>query len=1026
MTPERYREVGRLCRAAMELEPEQRAAYLAEACGSDEALRQEVESLLGYEARSGGFIDRHALDVIAQMMTEYPTTRVIGRSFGHYRFLTLLGKGGMGEVYLGEDTRLGRKVAIKLLPARFTTDPGRVRRFAQEARAASALNHPNIITIYEIGEASTEDGSTHYIVTEYVEGETLRRRMTTQQRMKPLEAIDVAAQIAAALSTTHGAGIAHRDIKPENVMVRRDGYIKVLDFGLAKLTEPSSPMADAQATVVTGASTETGIVIGTPRYMSPEQARGEKVDVRTDIFSLGVMLYEMIAGQAPFAGKTPGETIASILRDEPPSLTESTPDAPQELEQIIGKALRKDRVERYQTARDLLTDLKELKQRIEIEAKLRGATFAVPPSSGGAQQRSLQSKGWTTRHKRLAICAAAALFIAAIGGWFYFDRRPALTEKDTILLADFENKTSDAVFDGVLKQVLASQLQQSPFLSLFPEARVRQTLQQMNRPPDVRVTAETAREVCVRHDLKALIAGSIAQFGTHYAITLEAINGQSGEQLAQEQVEAASKEEVLRALSQAATRLREKLGESLNSIQRFDRPIEPATTAKLEAYKAWSVGIERSYSGKSMEAIPLYERAVEIDPNFAQAWSVLSVVYWVNGQIELAAQAAEKGYALRGTVGEYERLRIDNFYHAFATGDLNKRIDVLMLQKQIYPHTHSGPNDLALTYILIGQYDQAVAEAREAIRLSPNFGPAHRLLGWALLRINRLAQAKDFLTQSLEQKLDSLDSHSILYQIAFISGDTAKMQERVDWARGRPDEHIAFDWQTGAAAFAGQWRRAQELSGRAIDLTARSDTKEIAARYATEQALRGAVFGDCRQARAVAAQGLKLARGRASLPRAALALALCGEENQARPLVDELTRRYPEDTLLNSIWAPLIQATINLQRGAPAQAIEQLQTASRYEAAAEFWLQYQRGQAYLKLKRGAEAAVEFQKILDHRGYAPLSPLYPLAHLGLARAATRAGDATKSRKAWENFFAAWKEADADLPILSEAKREHEKR
>jgi eukaryotic-like serine/threonine-protein kinase len=1021
MTPERYEQIGMLYQAALEREPAERAAFLAEACGADEALRREVASLIASHEQAGDFIEQPLDDVAAGWQEgDRPLPQ---SSFSHYRMLSLLGKGGMGEVWLAEDTQLGRKVAVKLLPAAFTTDAGRVRRFAQEAHAASALNHPNIITIYEIGEVATENGSAHYIVTEYVEGETLRQRMTSapHNQMKLTEAVDVAAQVAAALTAAHHRGIAHRDIKPENVMVRRDGYVKVLDFGLAKLTEPSSPAVGVKAQTVFGASasTEAGMVMGTPRYMSPEQARGEKVDVRTDIFSLGVVLYEMVAGRPPFTGATASETIASILRDEPPLLTRQVPEAPPELERIVSRALRKDRAERYQhqPAKDLLNDLNLLKQEMLI---------------GDPKSRTSRA---ASRNRRIHILSAlVVLLLAAIAAWFYSKRPPVLSSKDTILLADFENKTGDEFFDVMLKQGLAIQLQQSPFLHLFPEAQMRHELRLMKRAPNERVTAEIAREICARQNLKALIAGAIAPLGSHYVITLEALNSQTGESLAYEQVQAENKEQVLRALSQVATRLRGRLGESLSSIQRFDKPLVEATTSKLEAFKAWSLGVELSFRGKPMEAIPFYQRAVELDPEFAHAHSVLSAVYWATGRPGLAAEHAEKGYQLKDKVSEYEKLRITNFYHGFATGNLDKRIEALMLLKGSYPRESGAPTDLAYTYSMIGQYDQAVAKAREDIRLNPNFAPAHRALAWPLLRLNRFAEAKDVLAQALQQqKLDIPDSHTFLYQIAFIQstgqstgGDTADMQEQIGWARGKPYEYVAFDWQTGAAAYAGQWRKAQDFSRRAIDLAARGDTKEIAAQYAAEQALRGAMFGDCRRARADAEQGLKLVRGRASLPRAALALALCREANQARSLIEEMTKLYPEDTIINSIWLPVIRAAMELQRGNTGQAVEQLQPTSRYDAAAEFWPPTLRGQAYLKLGRGAEAAAEFQKILDHRGYTPLSPLYPLAHLGSARAAAIVGDKAKSRKSYEDFLASWKGADSDLPPMTEAKREYERK
>ncbi|MGH9753723.1 MAG: protein kinase domain-containing protein [Blastocatellia bacterium] len=997
MTPEEYEQIGKFYQAALEREPAERAVFLAEVCGDDESLRREVESLLAAHEQTEDFIERTPDDVAAGWQAAERSLPAHG--FSHYRMLSLLGRGGMGEVWLAEDTRLGRKVAIKLLLDEYTTDADRVRRFEQEARAASALNHPNIITIHEIGEAD----STHYIVTEYVEGETLRRRM--QRRMESPEMIDVASQIAAAISAAHDAGVTHRDIKPENVMLRRDGFVKVLDFGLAKLTEPP-PKLDSRDSTLFKENTASGQIMGTPQYMSPEQARGEKVDARSDLFSLGVMLYEMIAGRAPFAGTTPGEMIASILRDEPAPLGECAPDAPREFESIVGKALRKDRAERYQTASELCADLKELKRRIELGTKVGGAMNVA-------------------RHRR-AILAGAALLIAALVGLAtrpYFNPRPALTEKDTILLADFENKTGDEVFDNMLKQALAIQLQQSPFLKLFPEEQSRQTLRLMRRSPDERVTAALAREICERENIKALIAGSIAPLGGHYVITLEAINGQSGESLAREQVEAESKELALRALAQAATGLREKLGESLSSIQRFDRSFEDATTHNLEAFKLYARGDDLVVRGRMMEAIPLLRRAVELDPDFAYAWSMLSVAYIATSRPGRSAECAAKAYALRDRVSEYEKLSIANFYHGSVTGDIHKRIEILNVLKQTYPPVWSVLGVLAANYYEIGRLDQAIEQAPEAIRLNPGFGLPRLALGQALLRLNRYAEAKEVFEQAVGQRIDLTSFHASLYVIAFIEGDAAGMRRQLDWTRGKPDEYVAFGWQAGAAGFAGQRSRSAEFSHRLIDLTARGDTVEVAARAATEEALRGAVFGDCRRAKTDAARGLKLARGRASLPRAALALTLCGEANQAGPLVDELTKLYPEDTIINSIWLPAIHASVELRYGNATQALERLQAAANYEAVAQFWPQHLRGSAYLKLGRGAEAAAEFQKILDHRGYAPLSPLYPLAHLGLALAAAKAGDMMGSQKAYEDFFARWKEADPDLPILIEAKREY---
>lgn len=650
-----------------------------------------------------------------------------------------------------------------------------------------------------------------------------------------------------------------------------------------------------------------------------------------------------------------------------------------------------------------------------------------PPSIAGLPSIGGYLVSEIKRHKTGALLMLSALIlVAGTSVYFYVHRQPVLTDKDTILLADFVNTTGEAVFDGgTLKQGLAMQLQQSPFLSLYPDLRVQHALRLMNKSPDERVTRDLAREIALRQRLKAVITGTIAKFDRNYSVTIEAINSQTGETIALTQAEAEGKDQVLKALSQAATQLREKLGESLRSIERFDKPLDEATTSKLEAFQAYALGYERAISGATPEAISIFEHAVEIDPNFAAAYCMLAILHNISGRPRLAADYAEKAYSLKDRVSEYEKLRLTSRYHRHVTGDETERINVQKLLKQMYPREWTGPNDLGGAYDRIGQFDQAIPEAHEAIRLNPNSAPPYMILGEALLHLNRFAEAKDVLTQALEQKLEVPTSHSLLYQIAFADGDTAGMQQQIAWEGGKPDGYMAVDWQTAAAAFAGQWRRAQELARRAIDLASRGDTKEVAAQYEAEQALRGAVFGQLTRAKAAAASSLGLERNKVTLTRAALALALSGDASQAQPLVDELIKRYPKDTVINGIWLPATRAALELQHGNAARAIELLEVAKRYEPAAEFWPQYVRGQAYLKLNKGTEAAAEFQKVLDHRGEASLSVLYPLARLGLARAAGLAGDTAASRKAYKDFFALWKDADADLPILIEAKKEYER-
>ena len=972
-------------------------------------------------------------------------TVAAGTRFGRYEVRSLIRKGGMGEVYLAQDTQLRRPVAIKVLTSEFTNDSERLRRFEHESYAASSLNHPNILTIHEIG----SHGGLHYIATEFIEGESLRDRLH-HSRMQLREVLDVAIQVASALSAAHQAGIVHRDIKPENIMLRRDGYVKVLDFGLAKLTDqdPGQQESDDAPTKVM-VKTDPGVVLGTSFYMSPEQARGMDVDARTDIWSLGCVIYEMVSGRMAFEGPTTSDVISLILHKEPLPLARYGPEIPAELDRIVTKALEKDREERYQVVKDLALDLKKLKRHMEFELDLERtvppeeASHAISTISGSTQttkastaQTDAPAVVHTTSsaeyivsqiktHKKASALIAAAVVLAVTAAiLFYFKPASALTDKDTILLADFVNTTADTVFDGTLKQGLAVQLAQSPFLNVFPDARVRQTLRLMGRSADDRVTQEVAREICQRQGLKAFLAGSITNLGTSYVITLEAINGQSGDEIAREQVEAASKEQVLKALTQAASKLRQKLGESLSSIQKFDAPLE-LTTSSLEALKAYSLGAEQSTRGKFLEAIPFHKRAVELDPNFAYAYAGLAVQYNNTNQPKLAAEYAEKAFALRDRVSELEKLRISNFYYAFVTGEPDKQIEVLQTYKGTYPRDWRAPLSLSDSYFRTGQFEKAAAEARDGLRLNPNTAVGYLNLGQAFIALNRFADAKEVIEQALHQKLDATDIHSYLYQVAFVGGDSATMQQQLDWARGKPDEYVALNWQTQTAAFLGQWRRSQDFSRSGVDMATRSDAKEVAAQYAVEAALRGAVFGQCSQTKAAISQAAGLARNNLFLTRGALALALCGDAGQAQSLVEEVTKERPKDTLINSLWVPTIRAAVQINRNNPAEAVKLLEAARGYEAGAEFWPQYLRGVAYLKLKSGNEAAAEFQKILDNRGQATLSALYPLAHLGLARAAALTGDLSKSRKAYQDFLALWKDADSDLPVLHEAKQEYEK-
>jgi serine/threonine protein kinase/tetratricopeptide (TPR) repeat protein len=966
----------------------------------------------------------------------------------HYRILEKLGAGGMGEVYLAEDTKLGRKVALKILGEEYTTNRDRLHRFEQEACAASALNHPNILTIHEVG---SDDGK-HFIATEYIDGVTLRRKISGMP-MDVAEILDIAVQVAGALEEAHSAGIIHRDIKPDNIMIRRNGYVKVLDFGLAKLTESSidRSSSDGEASTRVLVHTDAGVVMGTSHYMSPEQARGKPVDARSDIWSLGVVLYEMVAGRTPFEGETSTDVLVSITQKEAPPLARFAPNVPAELDWIITKALRKDRDERYQTIKELITDLRRLKQKIEFEAELERSVSpdtlskstissapGIPTASGGiaatAEATATQVPSSAEyivseikRHKTGAgIFAALFVLVVGAGVFFYFHRAQALTDKDTVLLADFVNTTGESVFDGTLKQALAVQLGQSPFLNIYPDERVREALRFMGRSSDDRVTRDVAREIGQRQGLKAMLAGSISSLGSHYVLTLEAINVQSGDAIAREQGEADSKEQVLSTLGRVASQLREKLGESLGSIKKFDAPIEQATTSSLEALKAFTQGNELRQKGQDREAVPFYKRAIEVDPNFAMAYARLGVAYNNWGETEVAKEYSQKAYDLRDRVSEREKFYISEKYHSYVTGNRDEAINVLKAWEQTYPNDYVPHNNLAVNYTFGGQYEDALKESREAVRLSPNNAVAQGNVVDCFIKLGRLDEAKQTLEQTLGQNPDRGIYHFNSYQIAFLRGDEDTMKKDLDWFASKTTEPDFFDLQSGTALSRGEWKKALDFSRRSTELLMRQNRQENASQNEAGAAFAQAILGQCAEARQMATHAIGISRGKVDVGVAAMAFAQCGDTAQAQTLADELAKRFPQETININITVPMIRAAIENSRGNYARAIEILQPASRFElgAVAGFGINYVRGQAYLGQRSGKEAAAEYQKILDHRTVEGFSFFYPLAHLQLARAAALTADVVKARKEYQDFFALWKDADADLPVLVQARKEYE--
>jgi tetratricopeptide (TPR) repeat protein/predicted Ser/Thr protein kinase len=936
----------------------------------------------------------------------------VGQTVSHYRILRKIGGGGMGVVYEAEDLKLGRHVALKFLPHELADDAKALSRFQREAEVASSLNHPNICTIYEIDKA---DGRS-FIAMELLQGQTLGRRIAG----KPLEVktvLDLGVHIADALDAARSKGIIHRDIKPANIFVTNRVQAKILDFGLAKLTlKPESVDLSDATTASEEHLTSPGSALGTIAYMSPEQVRGEELDARTDLFSFGAVLYEMCTGTLPFRGDTIGAMFDSILNRAPVAPVRINPDTPPKLERIIHKALEKDRNLRYQSAADMRTDLQRLKRDREsgyIAATSSGA-MAVP-------------EGPTAQKKRLWRIVVPILLVAAVigGGLFYRSRQTKpLTEQDTVVLADFVNKTVDAVFDDALKQALAVELGQSPFLNVLSDRKIDETLQMMGRPGNPRITADVGRELCVRTGSKAVLGGRISSLGSHYLIELNAVACSTGDTLVREQGEATSKEDVLKALSRASSSLRTKLGESLPSVQKFDVPIE-ATTSSLEALQNYSMGIRK---GDAL-SIPFFKRAIELDPNFPMAYAGLAVTYGNLQQPSLALEYATNAYGLRDRVTEREKLRISAHYF-YARGEIDKEAQTYELWIANYPRDFVPHGNLGNNYANMGRYDKSLAEMQETLLLAPDDVSNYVNLGITYLILNRLDEAKATFDQALAHKLDSGFLRQYLYFLAFLRGDAAQMAQLVARGAGKPgDEDALLSMQSDTESYYGRLTKARDFSRRAVDSAVRGDSKETAALWQLNAALREAELGNTAYAKHGVTAALALSAGRDVKVFAALTLTRIGDVPRAKALAEELEKSYPTDTIMKLYWLPTIKAAIELNRGNPAQALAYLEAAAPYELGEAgtiinyLYPAYVRGQAYLLGHKGTAAAAEFQKILDHRGIVVNFVTGALAKLQIGRAYAMAGDAAKAKTAYQDFLTLWKDADLDIPILKQAKAEY---
>jgi serine/threonine protein kinase/Tfp pilus assembly protein PilF len=1026
--------VKALLDAVWECPEAERQAFLREAMVQDPIVAQEVNSLLANEDYAGNFIEKPIIDASdlgdlyeAQVAQHRMSDGMVGQTISHYRIVKRLGVGGMGVVYEAEDLNLGRPVALKFL---WNIDEKAADGFRWEAHVASALDHPNICTVYEIG---WHDGAP-FLAMQFLAGETLTQEIAGRP-LRNERILDLGVQIADALDAAHAAGIIHRDIKSGNVVVDQRGHAKILDFGLAMFLagEHRQPFLPVNFSVAPDSRCLRAA--GTLACMAPEQLQGGELDARTDLFSFGIVLYEMATGRLPFEGTSAAAVIEAIRNHDPFPAEQRNPELLPAIGRIIGKALEKNPDHRYRTAAEVRDELKLLKQASD-------ASFLVEKP--------------TTIRRWLAVIGCGVLAICLAAYVRLHTRQPAgLGGQDTILLADFANQTGEPIFDETLKRALRIQLEESPFLNVLPDQKVNEELRLMQRPPDVPVRGEVARELCLRARSTAVVAGSISKLGSQYVVDLEATNCQSGDSLGGQLAQADNKERVIRALSEASTKLRVKLGESPASNRKFQVPVEEATTRSLAALQAYSLALKARFSDGEAAAIPLLVRATELDPNFAMAYASLGTTYSNLGRPALGATLLSKAFSLRGGVSTLEKFHIDSLYYDLVTGDAPRAIEVYLLWRQTYPRQATPYINLGVIYEIFGQQEKSIEEERKALSFDFEIGAVYANLATSYVRLNQLDKAGQIIAEAKARGVQDTWFLEPQYMMAFLRADKTEMERTVAAAEHLPVfEGVSRSLQANTEGFLGHRKEAERLSRLAVQSALRDDDRESAASYLLNGALQAAEFGDRRRARNLVEQALTYDTGKDTRTLAALVLARIGQRRRALEFANRLERQFRANTLLQSYWLPTVRAAAALESGRPKQALEFLQITSSYDLAspeppgeAYLYPVLLRGLAYLQLKQSDQAEIQFRKILDHPGIALNLPVSVKARLGLAQSCAlkantavvtvrehenseRSGshdqpshqaDLLKARDAYQQFFALW--ADDGIPVVREARIEY---